>query len=58
MNNSRALFLVAFILCCFLAGSSAFPEKGKWVFDVNQNVELLGVTKSMFADSKIFVKSK
>lgn len=57
MTSFRGVLLVAFTFC-FIFDASAFPEKGKWVFDITEGIQLLGVTKSMFADSKIFVKSK
>jgi len=32
---------------------SAFPEKGKWSFHIDENIPIIGVTKSLFSHSTI-----
>ncbi|XP_057367235.1 transmembrane protein 87A-like [Daphnia carinata] len=55
MENKQLLSiycLLAFCVCTI----SAFPEKGKWTFDINQENHFVGVSKSMFAGTNITVK--
>lgn len=56
MENKDLLSLycfLAFLVCTI----SAFPEKGKWTFEINQDIQYVGVSKSMFAGTNITFKS-
>lgn len=55
-NSSLSVYyiLLTFLVCVI----SAFPEKGKWTFDINQENHFVGVSKSMFAGTNITVKGK
>ncbi|XP_014244631.1 transmembrane protein 87A [Cimex lectularius] len=45
------------ILCfAFFKFASAFPEQGKWDFTFNQIAKDMTVVKSLFKDSKIFIR--
>ena len=35
----------------------AFPEQGKWTYDINQETKFIGVFKSLFANSSISFNS-
>lgn len=55
MENKDLLSLycfLAFLVCAI----SAFPEKGKWTFEINQDIQYVGVSKSMFAGTNITFK--
>lgn len=54
-NSVKSNFLVLVII---VVGVSAFPEKGKWTFDINQDIHYVGVSKSMFSGTNITFKSK
>ena len=53
-NWSLSGFYILTLVCVI----SAFPEKGKWTFDINQDNHYVGVSKSMFAGTNITIKSK
>ena len=55
IKMSLKTFLYLMIFVC--VGVQCFPEKGRWVYDINENTEFVGVSKSMFAGTKISVHS-
>lgn len=55
MNN---LWIFAFAFGVILSGINAFPERGKWTFDISQDIHYVGVSKSMFSRTNITLKSK
>ena len=55
-NRNYPLFgfyILTFLVCVI----NAFPEKGKWTFDINQDNHYVGVSKSMFVNTNIIIKS-
>lgn len=56
--ENKIPFSLYVVLTCLVCGISAFPEKGKWTFDINQDIQYVGVSKSMFAGTNITFKSK
>ena len=55
-NRNYPLFgfyILTFLVCVI----HAFPEKGKWTFDINQDNHYVGVSKSMFVNTNIIIKS-
>jgi hypothetical protein len=54
-KNPLSFFYVLTFLVC---GINSFPEKGKWTFDIDQDIQYVGVSKSMFAGTNITFKSK
>lgn len=51
MSLHASLYLLIFV---FL-GVQSFPEKGRWVYDIDEKNEFVGVSKSIFAGTKISV---
>lgn len=50
------MFVLSSIFCVIIlsvSSVSAFPEKGKWVFHIDENIPIIGVTKSLFSQSTI-----
>ncbi|EFX88032.1 hypothetical protein DAPPUDRAFT_311546 [Daphnia pulex] len=54
--ENKIPFSLYVVLTCLVCGISAFPEKGKWTFDINQDIQYVGVSKSMFSGTNITFK--
>nr|CAH0103091.1 unnamed protein product [Daphnia galeata] len=54
-KNPLSFFYVLTFLVC---GINSFPEKGRWTFDIDQDIQYVGVSKSMFAGTNITFKIK
>jgi len=52
MSLQAFFYLLIFV---FIVGVQSFPEKGRWVYDIDETNEFVGVSKSMFAGTKISV---
>lgn len=52
------LFVVLFGLTITFHDVCAFPEKGKWTYDINEETKFIGVSNSLFAKSAISFNSK
>ena len=52
-------WLLVVLLCSIITFHDvcAFPEKGKWAYDINQETKYIGVYKSLFPQSTISFKS-
>ncbi len=58
MDKFNLPWLLVVLVVFTFSDVCAFPEKGKWTYDINQDTKFIGVFKSLFSNSTISFNSK